>query len=159
MGVNIENCTSTKLKDGKCSLYFCSPNETKNMVKESDKTQEKNTESYANLLKSLISAINKQSRIDNSFGSYYEDDNGNVTYIKEVIYNDPAVVVIWNDGTKTVSKCDYGDNFNPEFGLILCVLKKIVGNEQVAKLLMNWVPNDINGLTKITLRDVFKKQS
>lgn len=129
------------------------------MVKESDKTQEKNTESYANLLKSLISAINKQSRIDNSFGSYYEDDSGNVTYIKEVIYNDPAVVVIWNDGTKTVSKCDYGDNFNPEFGLILCVLKKIVGNEQVAKLLMNWVPIDINGLTKITLRDVFKKQS
>lgn len=124
------------------------------------KVEEKNIDHYTEeILKKLIGAINKQSRIDNSFGSYYEDDSGNVTYIKEVIYNDPAVVVLWNDGTKTVSKCDYGDNFNPEFGLILCVLKKVVGNGQVAKLLMNWIPDDIGGLTKITLRDVFRKQS
>ena len=137
----------------KDDLYFYLPKEN------IGKVEEKNIDFYKDILKKLHDDINKQSRIDNSFGSYYEDDNGNVTYIKEVIYNDPAVVVIWNDGTKTVSKCDYGDNFNPEFGLILCVLKKVIGNEQVAKLLMNWVPNDINGLTKITLRDVFKKQS
>lgn len=146
MGVTVE----PKSKD---DLYVFQPKENR------DKVEEKNIEHYTKMLKKLISAINKQSRIDNSFGSYYEDDAGNVTYIKEVIYNDPAVVVIWNDGTKTVSKCDYGDNFNPEFGLILCVLKKVVGNDQVAKLLMNWVPDDIDGLTKITLRDVFRKQS
>ena len=146
MGVNIE----TNRKD---NLYFYAP-------KENDtKTETENTNYYTKLLKNLMSAVDKQNRIDNSFGSYYEDDNGNVTYIREVIYNDPAVVVIWNDGTKTISKCDYGDNFNPEFGLILCVLKKVIGNDQVTKLLMNWVPDNINGLTKITLKDVFKKQS
>lgn len=146
MGVNIE-------MNRKDNLYFYAP-------KENDtKTETENTNYYTKLLKNLMSAVDKQNRIDNSFGSYYEDDNGNVTYIKEVIYNDPAVVVIWNDGTKTVSKCDYGDNFNPEFGLILCVLKKVIGNDQVAKLLMNWVPDNTNGLTKITLKDVFKKQS
>lgn len=145
MAVNIE----TNRKD---NLYFYAP-------KENNTTAEtENANYYAKLLKNLMGAVDKQSRIDNSFGSYYEDDNGNVTYIREVIYNDPAVVAIWNDGTKTVSKCDYGDNFNPEFGLILCVLKKVIGNEQVAKLLMNWIPDNVNGLTKITLKDVFKKQ-
>lgn len=146
MGVTVE----PKSKD---DLYVYLPKEN------IGKVEEKNIDFYKDILKKLHDDINKQSRIDNSFGSYYEDDNGNVTYIKEVIYNDPAVVVIWNDGTKTVSKCDYGDNFNPEFGLILCVLKKVVGNDQVAKLLMNWIPDDIEGLTKITLRDVFRKQS
>ena len=146
MGVTVK----PKSKD---DLYVYLPKEN------SGKVEEKNIDFYKDILKNLHDAVNKQSRIDNSFGSYYEDDGGNVTYIKEVIYNDPAVVVIWNDGTKTVSKCDYGDNFNPEFGLILCVLKKVVGNAQVAKLLMNWIPNDIEGLTKITLRDVFRKQS
>ena len=146
MAVNIET-------NRKGSFYFYAPKENDN------RTEMENTNYYTKLLKNLMGAIDKQSRIDNSFGSYYEDDSGNVTYIKEVIYNDPAVVVIWNDGTKTVSKCDYGDNFNPEFGLILCVLKKVIGNEQVAKLLMNWVPDNVNGLTKITLKDVFKKQS
>ena len=137
----------------KDDLYVCLPKENR------DKVEEKNIDHYTEILKKLIGAINKQSRIDNSFGSYYEDDAGNVTYIKEVIYNDPAVVVLWNDGTKTVSKCDCGDNFNPEFGLILCVLKKVIGNDQVSKLLMNWIPDDIGGITKITLRDVFRKQS
>ena len=146
MAVNIET-------NRKGSFYFYAPKENDN------RTEMENTNYYTKLLKNLMGAIDKQSRIDNSFGSYYEDDNGNVTYIREVIYNDPAVVVFWNDGTKTVSKCDYGDNFNPEFGLILCVLKKVIGNEQVAKLLMNWVPDNVNGLTKITLKDVFKKQS
>ena len=146
MAVNIET-------NRKGSFYFYAPKENDN------RTETENTNYYTKLLKNLMGAVDKQSRIDNSFGSYYEDDSGNVTYIKEVIYNDPAVVVIWNDGTKTVSKCDYGDNFNPEFGLILCVLKKVIGNEQVAKLLMNWVPDNVNGLTKITLKDVFKKQS
>ena len=146
MGVTVE----PKSKD---DLYVYLPKEN------IGKVEEKNIDFYKDILEKLHDDINKQSRIDNSFGSYYEDDGGNVTYIKEVIYNDPAVVVIWNDGTKTVSKCDYGDNFNPEFGLILCVLKKVVGNDQVAKLLMNWIPDDIEGLTKITLRDVFRKQS
>ena len=151
MAVNIEtNRIETNRKD---NLYFYAPKEN------NATTETENTDYYTKLLKNLIGAIDKQSRIDNSFGSYYEDDNGNVIYIREVIYNDPAVVVIWNDGTKTVSKCDYGDNFNPEFGLILCVLKKVIGNEQVAKLLMNWIPDNVNGLTKITLKDVFKKQS
>lgn len=44
---------------------------------------------------------------------------------QKVIYNDPATIVIWKDGTKTVVKCMEGDVYNPEVGLAMCVCKKL----------------------------------
>lgn len=48
--------------------------------------------------------------------------------IKKVVYNDPATIVMWADGTKTVVKCNEGDTFDPEKGLLLCIAKKAYGN-------------------------------
>lgn len=45
--------------------------------------------------------------------------------IKKVIYNDPATIVLWNDGTKTVVKCMEGDTFSQEMGLAMCICKKV----------------------------------
>ena len=61
-------------------------------------------------------------------------------YIKEVIYAEPAVVVFWSDGTKTTSVADTkrGDAYNSEMGLVLAVLKKAIGNNEVARLLKDW---------------------
>ena len=41
--------------------------------------------------------------------------------IKDVIFNDPATIVIWKDGTKTVVKCqtETGDTYNKELGLAI----------------------------------------
>ena len=44
---------------------------------------------------------------------------------ERVIYNDPATIVFWKDGTKTVVKCMEGDTYNPEVGLAMCVCKKL----------------------------------
>lgn len=44
--------------------------------------------------------------------------------ITKVIFNDPATVVFWKDGSKTVVKCMDGDMFDIRTGLILCILKK-----------------------------------
>lgn len=44
---------------------------------------------------------------------------------ERVIYNDPATIVFWKDGTKTVVKCMDGDTYNPEVGLAMCVCKKL----------------------------------
>ena len=38
--------------------------------------------------------------------------------IKDVIYNDPATIVFWEDGTKTVVKCK-NEKFDPEKGLAM----------------------------------------
>lgn len=51
------------------------------------------------------------------------------TQIKEVIFNEPATIVYWTDGTKTVVKCGRGDTFDKEKGLALCCMKKMFGNK------------------------------
>lgn len=48
---------------------------------------------------------------------------------KKVIVNHPATIVIWNDDTKTVVKCnDEYDNYNLTTGILLCFMKKLFGN-------------------------------
>lgn len=47
---------------------------------------------------------------------------------KKVIYHNPATVVLWEDGTKTVVKCDSKDEYNEMLGLALCYMKKALGN-------------------------------
>lgn len=49
--------------------------------------------------------------------------------IKRVIFNEPATIVIWNDGTKTVVKAE-GEEFDPEKGLAMAISKKVMGNNR-----------------------------
>lgn len=48
--------------------------------------------------------------------------------IKDVIFNDPATIVFWKDGTKTVVKAQ-GEAFDPEKGLAMAFSKKMFGND------------------------------
>ena len=45
--------------------------------------------------------------------------------IKKVIFNDPATIVFWADGTKTVVKCADFDIFDPEKGLAMAICKRV----------------------------------
>lgn len=49
--------------------------------------------------------------------------------IERVIFNDPATIVFWVDGTKTVVKCQPDDTYDKEKGLALCISKKYFGNK------------------------------
>lgn len=49
--------------------------------------------------------------------------------IKKVIFNDPATIIYWEDGTKTVVKTQDGEAFDEEKGFVMAVLKKMLGNE------------------------------
>lgn len=49
--------------------------------------------------------------------------------IKDVIFHNPATIVKWHDGTKTVVKCGHGDKYDAEKGLALCIVKKAMGNK------------------------------
>lgn len=51
-----------------------------------------------------------------------------VAQIRKVIYNDPATIVLWDDGTKTVVKCHDGDTYSKQVGLLMCIAKKLYGN-------------------------------
>ena len=49
--------------------------------------------------------------------------------IKKVIFNYPATIVLWMDGTKTVVKCQDGEVYDKEKGLAMCIAKKALGNK------------------------------
>ena len=63
--------------------------------------------------------------------------------IKKVIFNDPVTVVIWDDDTKTIVKCQPGDTYDAEKGLALCIAKKYFGNKgNFNEVFKKWVPED-----------------
>ena len=52
-----------------------------------------------------------------------------ISSVPKVIFNPPATIVLWNDGTKTVVKTQNGEVFDPEKGLAMAISKKALGNK------------------------------
>ena len=62
-----------------------------------------------------------------------EIKGGYHVYPEKVIFNKPATVVIWNDGVKTVVKCQKGDKYDPEKGLAMAYVKRLCGLKEFYK--------------------------
>lgn len=59
--------------------------------------------------------------------------------IRNVIFSDPATIVFWKDGTKTVVKA-YEDKFDAEKGLAMAIAKKALGNKgNYYEVIKKWV--------------------
>ena len=52
--------------------------------------------------------------------------------VDDIIFNNPATIVKWMDGTKTVVRCQGDDVYDKEKGIALCFLKKLLGNSSRA---------------------------
>ena len=62
--------------------------------------------------------------------------------IKNVKFNGPATIVFWADGTKTVVKCQDGDDYSEEVGLAMCIVKKAFGNtSKYNDIFKKWCPS------------------
>ena len=65
-------------------------------------------------------------------------------FLKKVIYNDPATIAFWSDGTKTVVKAQPGDIFDPEKGLAMAIAKKACGNKgNYYNGFKKWLPKEL----------------
>ena len=53
--------------------------------------------------------------------------------IKKVIFNKPATIVLWEDGSKTVVKVNKGERWDPEKGLAMAIIKKKFGLKEFFK--------------------------
>lgn len=52
--------------------------------------------------------------------------------ISKVVFNNPATIVFWADGTKTVVKCMEGQEFNEYYGVACAIMKRFFGNNSKA---------------------------
>lgn len=70
--------------------------------------------------------------------------SGRKVYIVNVIFNNPATIVFWSDGTKTVVKRQKGDKkFDPEKGLAMAICKKVMGNKgNFNDIFKEWIEED-----------------
>jgi hypothetical protein len=62
--------------------------------------------------------------------------------IDKVIFNEPATIILWKDGTKTVVKA-VDEPFDREKGFAMAVLKKMAGNKgNYFNKVKRWVKTD-----------------
>ena len=79
----------------------------------------------------------------NLLNSIYGINSSHIPEIKNVIFNDPATIIFWEDGTKTVVKCQDGDEFDPEKGLAMAIAKKAYGNKgNYCNKMKKWLPKE-----------------
>lgn len=86
------------------------------------------------------------------FGELYYFDYSSIIFkgpnrvipsVKNVIFNEPATIVFWEDGSKTVVKCQDGDIYDPEKGLAMAISKKALGNEgNYCNEFKKWLPEE-----------------
>lgn len=80
---------------------------------------------YRELRKQILENIRLKRKIDDLTR---EDDIPSAYFvIDKVIFNPPATIVFWKDGTKTVVKCKEGEEFSEWAGIALCLAKKMYG--------------------------------
>lgn len=88
--------------------------------------------------------------------SIYGMSSSNIPEIKNVIFNDPATIVFWEDGTKTVVKCQDGDEFDPEKGLAMAIAKKAYGNKgNYCNKIKKWLLKEEQVDTNSSLSSIF----
>lgn len=69
--------------------------------------------------------------------------------IDKVIFNNPATIVIWANGDKTVVKCD-GEKYDPEKGLAMAITKYLLGNNHgyYYDIFKKWLPKKEENVAK-----------
>lgn len=63
--------------------------------------------------------------------------------IRDIIFNGPATIILWRDGTKTVVKQQKGDKWDPEKAVALAVMKKTFGTNATGSDYLDYVKSYI----------------
>ena len=99
-------------------------------------------------------------KITNDIGFTYRNDDDVIEFLSKwykfekvdndspihrVIFNDPATIILWSDGTKTIAKTHGDDVFDPEKGFAVACAKKLLGNGDAFRTeFAKWTPVDKN---------------
>lgn len=80
----------------------------------------------------LVVARGNSKSMYTSIGSLSDTFSFSIDYrhqIKKVIFNDPATIIFWEDGSKTVVKCQPDDKYDKMTGFAMACAKYMFGNE------------------------------
>lgn len=76
--------------------------------------------------------------------------------IRDVIFNNPATIVYWVDGTKTVVKA-HNEKFDPEKGLAMAICKRFLGSNKSGSNFNNifkkWLPEQNGSNSNIRIEE------
>ena len=93
----------------------------------------------------LLPCINYTDQYNQIVNQYQTNDQKSLmmSYIDKVVFNNPATIVFWNDGTKTVVKCQGKETYDPEKGLAMAIAKRALGNEgNYYEVFKTWMPGE-----------------
>ena len=63
--------------------------------------------------------------------------------IKKIIFNDPATIIIWGNGDKTIVKCGEGETYDPEKGMAMAIAKHFLGDKgNYYETFKKWLPKE-----------------
>lgn len=105
-----------------------------------------------NTLKAAINTIY-------GLNSALNDVSNKQNLIKDVIFNDPATIVYWVDGAKTVVKA-HNEKFDPEKGLAMAICKRFLGSNKSGSNFNNifkkWLPEQKESNSDTNIKDYEK---
>lgn len=69
------------------------------------------------------------------FTEMFEGEIKGLVSYKKIIFSGPCTIILWKDGTKTIAKTSGGEAFDPEKGVSICFMKKMLGHTETNKIL------------------------
>ena len=76
--------------------------------------------------------------------SYFVDNTSTKNKVRapdRVVFNGPATIAFWPDGTKTIVKCQDNEPFDPEKGVAMAILKKVFGGGRYNDIIKRLIDN------------------
>ena len=73
-----------------------------------------------------------------AFGRYDPKTLKPLPTVTRVLFRDPATIVWFSDGTKSVAICGYDDVYDKETGVAICLCKRMLGNKEYRELMDEW---------------------
>ena len=100
------------------------------------------TNGFYNLF-NLEPLTNIESLTSYDFTLTYKPQKTNYPEVDRIIFHNPATIVFWKDGTKTVVKCMKDEPYSEYYGFLCALGKKIYGtNAKLTRMIKQFSEED-----------------
>lgn len=126
--------------------HFLNPNNSPNIKYEKDyldyvKQMYTLKQMYTNNRKGINNCLKEYLNLQLQYGYHDYNTTSKIPNIKQVYFNEPVTVVLWENGDKTIVRCQNGDTYSKESGLAIAIMKYMSGNKgRFNDIFKKWIP-------------------